>query len=472
MFKSAHQHITVARSIFQKVFQDPLPTTISINNLTSIPSLADYQDSLAPSPRFLPGTWQNSQGSSVYRPRAESMERDVESYRSSSKRRRMSVSRNGREYATTNDVPRHVADLENNLRGNEMQFERLQKVSTNGVHPARPTSNVVYPGDAHRRSGGELGREHSHSSNGGSDNDLDEVLLDAASARASSSFQPQLHSSRPQQPFLPKALTRHQTHVFTAPVTGAPLKKPRYSASSGALLGTQVPVSASPSASGLNSSASFIPSTTTSPYPPQNNLGQRICRQCGQPGRYKDGKCVEKWGPGPAGPGTACDRCRKKIKRVERRGTVGDFNTPGGIPNHLAGGVPPLTGMRASPGKDRDEDDVLAALEMDETPMAVRPQSAEEAAAELETDISKNQPESQSTQSASLGDRTIETQPDSMEIDDVSHAVVDAVGDEDAEGEMDADAEGDPEIRDADGDLDPDLLEAVDAAEASGKSDG
>jgi hypothetical protein len=43
-------------------------------------------------------------------------------------------------------------------------------------------------------------------------------------------------------------------------------------------------------------------------YPAQNAQGQRICRQCGLPGRYKDGKCVEKWGPGPEGPGTVCDR--------------------------------------------------------------------------------------------------------------------------------------------------------------------
>ncbi|KAF8911740.1 hypothetical protein CPB85DRAFT_1303266 [Mucidula mucida] len=57
-------------------------------------------------------------------------------------------------------------------------------------------------------------------------------------------------------------------------------------------------------------------------YPSQNELGQRICRTCGQPGRYKEGKCVEKWGPGPLGPGTVCDRCRKKIKRVERRATI------------------------------------------------------------------------------------------------------------------------------------------------------
>ena len=43
-------------------------------------------------------------------------------------------------------------------------------------------------------------------------------------------------------------------------------------------------------------------------FPGTNAQGQRICRQCGLPGRYKDGKCVEKWGPGPEGPGTVCDR--------------------------------------------------------------------------------------------------------------------------------------------------------------------
>ena len=39
-----------------------------------------------------------------------------------------------------------------------------------------------------------------------------------------------------------------------------------------------------------------------------NSSGQHICRQCGFPGRYKDSKCVEKWGPGPEGPGTVCNR--------------------------------------------------------------------------------------------------------------------------------------------------------------------
>ncbi|KAJ6535810.1 hypothetical protein DFH09DRAFT_1179405 [Mycena vulgaris] len=33
-------------------------------------------------------------------------------------------------------------------------------------------------------------------------------------------------------------------------------------------------------------------------------------------------QCVEKWGPGSLGPGTVCDRCRKKMKCVERRGTL------------------------------------------------------------------------------------------------------------------------------------------------------
>ncbi|KAG8767724.1 hypothetical protein FRC15_005513 [Serendipita sp. 397] len=52
-----------------------------------------------------------------------------------------------------------------------------------------------------------------------------------------------------------------------------------------------------------------------------DGLPKRTCKQCGQPGRYRDNKCVEKWGPGPQGPGTVCDRCRKKMKRVEKRAT-------------------------------------------------------------------------------------------------------------------------------------------------------
>jgi hypothetical protein len=80
-------------------------------------------------------------------------------------------------------------------------------------------------------------------------------------------------------------------------------------------------VSAAPSARSVVGAAS-LPTLPPGGFPAVNDKGQRICRQCGLPGRYKDGKCVEKWGPGPEGPGTVCDRCRKKMKRVERRGTM------------------------------------------------------------------------------------------------------------------------------------------------------
>ncbi|KAG5644259.1 hypothetical protein DXG03_008797 [Asterophora parasitica] len=111
-----------------------------------------------------------------------------------------------------------------------------------------------------------------------------------------------------------------QTHVFAPVVTGAPVKRSKYSA-------TLTPTSSS-SASLQNpqNPQAQNPDQASSPpvvvYPPSNAAGQRICRQCGMAGRYKDGKCVEKWGPGPMGPGTVCDRCRKKMKRVERRGTL------------------------------------------------------------------------------------------------------------------------------------------------------
>ncbi|CUA73029.1 hypothetical protein RSOLAG22IIIB_10471 [Rhizoctonia solani] len=71
-----------------------------------------------------------------------------------------------------------------------------------------------------------------------------------------------------------------------------------------------------------------------------NTQGQRTCRQCGLPGRYKDGKCVEKWGPGPEGPGTVCDRCRKKMKRVERRGTADASVLAQGLAMHHPAAAP------------------------------------------------------------------------------------------------------------------------------------
>ncbi|KAJ7052562.1 hypothetical protein C8F01DRAFT_1170438 [Mycena amicta] len=82
--------------------------------------------------------------------------------------------------------------------------------------------------------------------------------------------------------------------------------------------------------------------TPGQPFPARNAQNQRLCRQCGLAGRYKDGRCVEKWGPGPMGPGTVCDRCRKRAKRVERRGTgsgilVGGSGTSDAVPITTAG---------------------------------------------------------------------------------------------------------------------------------------
>lgn len=103
-----------------------------------------------------------------------------------------------------------------------------------------------------------------------------------------------------------------QTHIFAPPVTGAPTKKSKF---------TEPPA---PPPHGAGQPAPGVS------FPPVNDQGQRICRQCGVAGRYKDEKCVEKWGPGPLGPGTVCDRCRKKMKRVERRGTLDTQQLRGG----------------------------------------------------------------------------------------------------------------------------------------------
>jgi hypothetical protein len=116
----------------------------------------------------------------------------------------------------------------------------------------------------------------------------------------------------------------YQTHIFAPPVTGAPVKKPKTVGAPSMVLpgpGTappppsvqQPPVGSSGSVMTLGPNGSVIsgPSTVGGSgggFPATNQQGQRICRQCGLPGRYKEGKCVEKWGPGPEGPGTVCDR--------------------------------------------------------------------------------------------------------------------------------------------------------------------
>ena len=103
---------------------------------------------------------------------------------------------------------------------------------------------------------------------------------------------------------------------------------------------------------GLNSSVISGPSAIggSGGFPMTNSSCQHICCQCGLPGRYKDCKCVEKWGPGPEGPGTVCDqfvffsiftahiksaadgsspcihRCCKKMKCIEHCGMLNSQN--------------------------------------------------------------------------------------------------------------------------------------------------
>ena len=207
---------------------------------------------------------------------------------------------------------------------------------------------------------------------------IDEMLLEAStedprprgkpqSPRAVIAHHQHPHDSRAQRPALDRRpglsrcawasrLARRTADVpnpyFFPPVTGAPMKKGKSGLSASfhapprvALTSSQWPADQDllllhPSHQALcphhqlRQSLSLSPplalpqqwSPHHTPYPPTNAQGQRICRQCGLVGRYKDGKCVEKWGPGPEGPSTVCDRCRKKMKCVDRRGTMESQN--------------------------------------------------------------------------------------------------------------------------------------------------
>ncbi|KAH8987930.1 hypothetical protein EDB83DRAFT_2483277 [Lactarius deliciosus] len=105
-----------------------------------------------------------------------------------------------------------------------------------------------------------------------------------------------------------------QTHIFAPPVTGPPGKRSK--------AGDNPSVTATPRHARFVGAAS-LPTLPPGGFPASNEKGQRICSNAVWPGRYKDGKCVEKWGPGLRVQGTVCDRCRKKMKRVERRGNAG-----------------------------------------------------------------------------------------------------------------------------------------------------
>ncbi|KAH7099320.1 hypothetical protein BKA62DRAFT_314330 [Auriculariales sp. MPI-PUGE-AT-0066] len=144
------------------------------------------------------------------------------------------------------------------------------------------------------------------------DHDIDEELVAAADGDGESTSEMSLDDMilaasgdgllQPQVPVA--AAAGAQPGTSTSPALQPPRKKHAASASVSSLPST----ASTPSASGTTAATASQAPTQQALFPSHNAQGQRQCRACGQAGRYKDGKCVEKWGPGPAGPGTVCDR--------------------------------------------------------------------------------------------------------------------------------------------------------------------
>lgn len=303
----------------------------------------------------------------------------------------------------------------------------------------------------------------------------------------------------PQPPHQPQPHGQYQTlqtHIFAPPVTGPPGKKPKasgrkrsfsinYRCSLTHLEGT--PVSAAPSARSVAGAAS-LPSLPPGGFPAMNDKGQRICRQCGLPGRYKEGKCVEKWGPGPEGPGTVCDRCRKKMKRVERRGTL-DPHSQASAFVHSRPHAPiqernRAHGPPAQQGTDRPigrTDTVVVS----HPPLPQQPQQAYRGPPEArERDaVSPRSNASSVTVARPKGDaahsgpssrshsRSPLSVPAHPQRNGSQVQVAPPKPPIPSSGEGESDAEGDPEAEEVD-DPDADLLAAVDAAEASSSGKG
>ncbi|KAJ7624533.1 hypothetical protein FB45DRAFT_84194 [Roridomyces roridus] len=176
-------------------------------------------------------------------------------------------------------------------------------------------------------------------------------------------------------------------------------------------------------------------------FPATNAANQRICRQCGLAGRYKEGKCVEKWGPGPLGPGTVCDRCRKKMKRVERRGTLEQqaaVAAPTSRAVHRTDTLPAPDPIR------EQENSMRSSLASPPPPPAVPA----------------------ATHRRVINARMAGTPPGLLP-PLRTHSPSPMVVDGDADGELNAEAEEAADGDDAEGDPEMDLLEAVDAAEAN-----
>lgn len=243
------------------------------------------------------------------------------------------------------------------------------------------------------------------------------------------------------------------------------------------------PVSAAPSARSVAGTAS-LPSLPPGGFPAINDKGQRICRQCGQPGRYKEGKCVEKWGPGPEGPGTVCDRCRKKMKRVERRGTLDPHSQPSAFvhsrPHAPVQEREYVHGAAAPQGTDRSigrtDTVVVSHPPLPQQPSqtfggppegrerdAVSPRSNASSitVARPKGDAAHSGPSSRSHSRSPLSVPAHPQRNGSQVQPPPSKATLPL-----SSGEGESDAEGEPEAEEVE-DLDADLFAAVDAAEAS-----
>ncbi|KAG8218141.1 hypothetical protein J3R82DRAFT_3678 [Butyriboletus roseoflavus] len=310
-----------------------------------------------------------------------------------------------------------------------------------------------------------------------------------------------LSSSTPGPLEQPGEQRMYQTHIFAPPVTGAPMKKGKPGSTpgimangSGALAAppiTTAPVPPPPTPTAIVHQSIAAPPPPPvphphTPYPPTNAQGQRICRQCGLVGRYKDGKCVEKWGPGPEGPGTVCDRCRKKMKRVERRGSLAHAHSMSAHGNRAtrtdtmpvavgigSGGtqlIAHATQMPSFISKDRRDRERIPTSSLAPCPSHHPPRSTDSqreppsppAIATLQTDDD----ESHRRGSADRGRRPMSSAAPPL----VKHLPSPHSHSNSRRGsdESSADAEGDPDAdgdADADADADAELLEAVHAAE-------
>ncbi|KAF7327837.1 L30e-like protein [Mycena kentingensis (nom. inval.)] len=208
------------------------------------------------------------------------------------------------------------------------------------------------------------------------------------------------------------------------------------------------------------------------PFPARNAQNQRLCRQCGLPGRYKDGRCVEKWGPGPMGPGTVCDRCRKRAKRVERRGTgsglVGGGSVSGSmdtlpipLPHTGPGGVGAVLGYTHE--KESSIRSSLAAPVPSTS--ASRPASGAPSIVGTPVGAPNLLPPLRTHSPMEADDGMLDADADAdgdaeAEVDELEEAVVELAG-----GLGSGSTAKSASASAADADFDMDLLEAVDAAE-------